>query len=377
MNANKLILENKEWIDSTWKKLEKKLEATAVRNFDKIPYLTVNGVYEDMKDKEISWWTNGFFGGLMWLMYAGSGKEIFRKTAEHQEEILDGCLMHLDELHHDVGFMWHILSGANYALTGNKVSRARNLLASMLLASRFTVKSDYIRAWNFEDSEELSIIDTMMNLPLLYWATRELNEPNCKNIAMIHADMALRDHVREDGAVNHIVLHDPEKPNSMKGTLAGQGYAVGSAWSRGCSWAVYGFTLSYVHSGKKEYLDTAIKCADYFIRETEKTGWLPRLDFMQPDEPKYYDSTAGAVTACGLIEISKILGDKGEKYLNSAIKILQAMDKNWCNWNEEEDSVLQMGSASYVKDIHRHILYGDFYFAEAILKLKGSDFLIW
>ena len=375
---NEIIKRNSAWIDQTWEKLCQKLEATAVRNRSKLPYLTENGVYDDMRTKDVAWWTNGFFGGLMWLMFAGSGKQIFADVAKEQEAMLDDCIDHLDELHHDVGFMWHLTSGASHALTGDNRSRTRNLLAGMLLASRFTVKSDFIRAWNFEETEELSIIDTMMNLPLLYWLSKQFDDPNYTNIAMIHADMAMRDHVRPDGSVRHIVEHDPARPNSFKGVQKGQGYSSESAWSRGCSWAVYGFALSYMHTQKKEYLDTAKRCADYFIEQTQKTGWLPRLDFCQPESPLYYDSTAGAVAACGMIEIARILGgSEGDKYLTAALNILKTMEENWCNWNVDEDSVLQMGSESYVKGIHRHIVYGDFFFAEAVLKLKGNDFLIW
>ena len=375
MINSELINQNKSWIDQTWLKLTQKLEATALRNYDKIPYLLEDGVYENMKEKEISWWTNGFFGGLMWIMYAGTGNETFKKTAEHQEELLDGCINCMDELHHDVGFMWHLTSGASHTLTANPLSRSRNLLAAMLLASRYTVKSDFIRAWNFEDTEELSIIDTMMNLPLLYWATKQFNDPNYANIAMLHADMAMRDHVRPDGSVYHIVCHDPNKPNSVKGYQAGQGYSESSAWSRGCSWAVYGFALSYMHTGKKEYLDTAVKCADYFIKETEKTAWLPRLDFRQPENPVLYDSTAGAVAACGMIEIARLTDD--DKYLEAAIKILQAMDANWCDWREDHDGVLGMGSVAYGRQEHVHMVYGDFFLAEALLKLRQNEFLIW
>ncbi|MGN1051960.1 MAG: glycosyl hydrolase family 88, partial [Candidatus Scatosoma sp.] len=141
---------------------------------------------------------------------------------------------------------------------------------------------------------------------------------------------------------------------------------------------LYGFVLSYIHTKEQRYLDTAIRVADYFIRETEKTDWLPRLDFRQPETPKYYDSTAGAIAACGLIELARITdAENSDKYLSAALCILQAMEKNWCDWTEQEDSVLQMGSEMYTKGIHMPIIYGDYFFAEAILKLKGETFLVW
>ena len=381
MDYNTLIKEHQAWIDETWGKLDKKLSKTAVKSRYKIPYTTINGEHDDQKTK-ITKWTNGFWGGLMWLMYAGTQKDCYKITAEESERMMDKAFEYMAKLHHDVGFMWHILSGANYRLTGNPDSKNRNLIAAMVLASRYNVRGNFIRAWNGkwmgEDNTGWTIIDTMMNLPLLYWASEETGDERFKYIAIKHADMAMRDHIRADGSVNHIVVHDPEKADTVLGTRGGQGYAEGSCWSRGESWALYGFAISYIHTKEQRYLETSKKVADYFIAETEKTGWLPILDFRQPESPVYYDSTAGAIAACGLIELAKNTeGAEQEKYLLAAINILQAMEKNWCDFSETEDSILQMGSLMYLKEQHMPIIYGDYYFAEAILKLKGNDFLPW
>lgn len=373
-----VVQENQAWIDETWEKLDKKLSKTAIKSRNKIPYTTVNGEHDDKNAKggDIQWWTNGFWGGLMWLMYVGTGKDDYKITAEKSEEILDRAFENFQNMNHDTGFMWHILSGANYRLTGNTRARNRNLIAAMSLASRYNVDGQYIRCWN-GDMESWSIIDCMMNIPQLYWASKEFNAPRFKRVALKHAEMTMRDHIREDGSVNHIVDHDTEKPGVVR-TLAGQGYAVGSCWSRGAGWALYGFILSYIHTQDARYLETAKRVAKYFVEQTEKTDWLPRLDFCQPAEPLYYDSTAGAIAACGLIEIAKAV-DEAEKayYLSAAVKILKAMEKHWCDWTEKEDSILQMGSEAYTHGIHMPIIYGDYFFAEAVLKLKGNEFLPW
>lgn len=379
MKYAEIIQNNQKWIDETWKKLDEKLSRTAVKSRYKLPYTTVNGEHDDKSQgKAVLWWTNGFWGGLMWQMYVGTGKECYKITAEESEKLLDGCFNYVDSLHHDVGFLFHITSGVNYRLTGNTDSKNRNLLAAMTLASRYNVDGNYIRAWN-SDRLGWTIIDTMLNINQLYWASEEIGDPRFKRVAMRHADMAMRDHVRADGSVNHIVVHDPEKADTVLEVKAGQGYSETSCWSRGASWALYGFILSYIHTKAERYLETAKKVADYFIQETEKTAWLPRLDFRQPEEPLYYDSTAGACAACGLIEIAKNVENEAEKekYLTAAINILKAMEKNWCDFSETEDSILQMGSERYTKGIHMPIIYGDYYFAEAILKLKGTDFLAW
>ena len=377
---NKVIEQNREWIDGTWDKIDKKMSRIAVKSYDKIPYTTVNGVHDDRGRTEPDWWTNGFWGGMMWLLYKATGNEQYRKTAEHSEEILSEALKDFKKLHHDVGFMWHLTSGANYRITGNGEACNTNLFMASTLMSRFNVDGGYIRAWN-GDVIGYSIIDCLMNIPLLYWASEEIGDPRFKRVAMRHMDMALKDHIRKDGSVNHIVDHYPDKVG-VKQVLAGQGYSDTSCWSRGLAWAVYGSILSYIHTGKEEYLDAAVRTSDYFIGHCRETDYLPLVDFCSPKEPVYYDSTAGVCAACGMIELAKYVPD-GDKYMSAAIEILKATDKNFCNYGEDEDALVLMGSERYpnneeeLKVVHIPIIYGDFFFVEALFKLKGNDFLIW
>ena len=362
----------KTWIEKTWQKIEKKLSKVAVRSRFKIPYSAKDGVHTDRKG-EIDWWTNGFWGGLCWLMYEATKNEDFRISAEQNETFLEKALDRVHTLHHDVGFMWHLTSGANYRLTGNEKSRNTALICAMSLAARFNADGDYIRAWN-GNNEGWSIIDTMMNLPLLYFASEQLKAPRFTRIAVHHANMAMKDHVRDDGSVNHIVVHDVDRPAVIE-TLGGQGYGVGSSWSRGVSWALYGFALSYLHTNREEYLQTAKKVAAHFIESVKRSAWLPLADFKAPETPVYYDSTAGAIGACGLIELYK--ATKDEEYLDAAVSLLQAMANAWCDFDENTDALLTMGSECHGRATHIPIIYGDFFFVEAILKLKGSSFLIW
>jgi len=378
MERGQVLNENASWIEEIWKKLAKKLSCTAIKSRNKIPYTTENGEHDDKPMKKgIHYWTNGFWGGLMWLMYAQTKDERYKITAENSEKRLDEAFKGVERVEHDTGFLWHILSGANYRLTGNMDSKHRNVLAAMALASRYNADGQFIRCWSGAGREGWTIIDSMMNLPQLYWASRELKDESFQRIAVRQADITMRDHVRDDGSVNHIVMHDTET-GEVVSVSGGQGYAEGSSWSRGCGWALYGFTLSYIYTGYERYLDTAKRVAYHFIKETEKTFWLPRLDFRQPKTPMYYDSTAGAIAACGLIELSKITkGQESIYFLSSAIEILKHMEENWCDWSEEEDSILQMGSERYTGGIHIPIIYGDYFFTEAILKLKGNSFLAW
>ena len=382
-----VIAQHQNWIDATWEKVDKKLSRTAVKSREKIPYTTVNGEHNDKVGKGITWWTNGFWGGMMWLMYEATGNEEYRKTAERSEELLDDALRQYKALHHDVGFMWHLTSGANYRLTGNEASAVRNFFAATSLFSRYNIDGDFIRAWNNSwggaDTAGYSIIDCLMNIPLLYWASKEIGDDRFKKIAMRHMEMAMRDHIRPDGSVNHIVNHEVDKVG-VRNVLGGQGYDETSCWSRGLAWAVYGSVLSYIHAGKEEYLEAAKRTADYFIEHCKKTNYLPVVDFTAPETPVYYDSTAGVCTACGLLEIAKYVSEEEAKYYTEeAINILKACDEHFCNYEEDEDALVLMGTERYPhtdagrRGLHIPIIYGDFFFVEALCKLKGREFLIW
>lgn len=381
MSFKSVLKTDEKWIADTWLKLDKKLSLTAVKSRYKTPYTTVNGTHDDRFKEDALAWTNGFWGGLMMLMYMATGKDCYLQTAKVQEKRLDAAFNEMDRWHHDVGFMWHILSGVNYRLTGDRDSKNRNLIAAMSLMSRYNVAGDFIRCWNGNGEEDVSgwtIIDCMMNIPILYWASDLIGDDRFKKIAMRHADMTMKYHVRADGSVNHIVMHDTGKPGAILGVKAGQGYSASSSWSRGTAWAIYGFVISYIHTKKAEYLETAEKSAKFFIEKIKESGYLTKIDLCQPAKPEYYDSTAGVIAASGLIEIAKLCaGDKADYYLNAAINILKITEKKWCDFTDKEDSVVQSGSEAYSFGINKPIIYGDYFFTEAMLKLKGNGFLVW
>ncbi len=376
---NEVLKANKKWIDETWRKIDKKLSMLAVKSRDKIPYTTKDGIHDNRVEVEPDWWTNGFWGGMMWLMYSATGNEEYKKTAVRSEELLDEAFKNFKILHHDVGFMWHILSGANARLTGDEKAYNKTLYVASMLASRFNSDAKFISAWN--DEPTWSIIDTMMNLPLLYWASREIENPRFKEMAMHHADMVMRDHIRADGSVNHIVIHDMKTGEGRAADYT-QGYSKDSCWSRGMAWTIYGMVLSYTHTGKKDYLDAAKKAANYFITQSIQYDYKTPIDFIAPVSPMYYDTTASTCTACGLLEIAKFVSEsESSAYIYAAVRILKEIDKNFADYTDMEDALVLMGSERYpnktTKGLHIPIIYGDFYYVEAMLKLKGNDFLIW
>lgn len=371
--------ENHLWVEKTYEKILAKMSAECDRVGSKIPYIAENGKYiEDKAETDIVWWTNGFWPGMLWQMYNATGDEKYKKAAEGVEEKLDMAFDKYTGLHHDVGFMWLHSSVANYRITGNERSMARGLHAAHLLAGRYNPRGKFIRSWN-RDRAGWVIVDSMMNIPLLYWARDTIGDPRFEYIAMDHADKVMNTTVREDGSCNHIISLDPTNGELLE-TPGGQGYDSGTSWSRGQAWAIYGFALSYNYTKKEEYLNTAKKVAHYFLSQVNETGNVAVIDFRSPKEPVYWDSTAGVCAACGMLEIAKYVPEvEKEFYINSAIKILKATDERFCNWDINYDSIVQMGSGSYFTEHDRHvpIIYGDYFFIEAILRLLNKDILIW
>lgn len=355
-------------------KLKTKMPAVLekAKGLDFIPYTVKDGTLMPGPFDGICWWTNGFWPGEMWAMYRMTGEEMYRAEAVRAEEMLDDAFRDYDHLHHDVGFMWLISSGANVRMTGDDAARKRTQLAANLLAGRFNPLG-FIRAWN-GDCTGWAIIDCMMNLNLLYWASDYTGDPRFRRIAMTHADTAMKHFIRADGSSNHIVVFDPETMDVLD-VPAGQGYAPGSSWSRGQAWALYGFALSYLHTGKRDYLDTSCRVADYFIGQV-KEDWIPRCDFCQPADDDLKDACAGAVAACGLLELARIT--ENQTYFDAAVRMLRAMDASCADWSAAYPAILTNCTGSYHGNDHNIAMnYADFYFMEAILKLQGDPFLFW
>ena len=373
-----LTQESKEWISDICKKIVEKESRIIKNNGNKIPYTTINGVFDDKFAEDPFWWTNGFWEGILWLMRLKTGDPFYGELADGLEARMDAVLYDPEGLHHDVGFMWLLSSVANYRITGSAASRKRGLAAANTLASRYNPSAGFITAWNGIDKEGWSIIDSMMNLPLLYWAGTETGYQRYNEIAMAHADKTLDNAMRSDGSAIHIIEYD-RSDGSVVRTLGGQGYGENSSWTRGQGWALYGFIISYLHTGVQKYLDAAKRAAHYFIAAVAPTGYVPPIDFRCPPEPSLVDTTAGGIAASGLIEISKQCEYDGGMYLDAALKILKAIAEKYADWSDGCDAILRYGSEAYHSPAKRHIdiIYGDYFFIEALFKLGGLEFILW
>lgn len=383
------LVEYQEWAESVAVKIREKMEWVSEKNREKIPYTTnESGDYDDRSDTEkewylddgLNWWTNGFWGGIMWLLYQDTGEEKYADIARISEYRMEKCFDDFYGLHHDVGFMFQLSAVADYRLTGNERSRKTGMHAANLLAGRFNPAGNFIRAWNSLPDGDVSgwaIIDCMMNVSMLYWAWEETGDPRFRHIAMAHADTVMKHFIRPDGSVNHIVEFNPETGEMVR-SIGGQGYGEGSSWTRGQGWAVYGFMLSYIHTQKQEYLDTAKKVAHYCMANIPENGIIP-VDFRQPKEPAYEDSCGACVIACGLLEIAEHVPEcERDMYVNAAVKILKAIDETRADWSRDCDAIVQNCTAAYHSNAHHITMnYADYFFMEAIYKIKGTGVLLW
>ncbi|MGX7131660.1 glycoside hydrolase family 88 protein [Enterococcus songbeiensis] len=366
------------WSQEMLGKINQKMERVNDRNFGKIPYSAEDGKYNDLSGGSVDWWTNGFFAGSLWQLYQWNGNEAFKESAIAIEKKLDHALEDFVGLHHDVGFMWLHTAVADYRITGNEKSKKRGLHAASLLLARFNLNGRYLVAWNCE-VPGWAIIDSMMNIPILYWASEQLGDPRYLQVAKAHADTLEKYLVRSDGSVGHIAEFDPQS-GLFKKLVRGQGYSPESSWSRGQAWAIYGFALSYRYTKEQHYLDTAKKIANYFIGNVSQTEAVPLIDFRAPLGTTKIDTSAGACAACGFLEIAEHLsGMEARYYHKAAEKILRELADNYIDLDLEKDGMLQKSSHSYHQkaETEIHLVYGDYFFIEGILRLEDQALAIW
>lgn len=368
------------WIDFAFERARAKFArgARLAAQQGIIPYKSEGDRYVASPYDGNSWWTGGFWPALMWQLYKATGEQVYMDEALRVEKLLTAEFRSFDLLNHDVGFMYLLSTGAHYRLTGDAQARTDTLHAATILAGRFNPEG-FIRAWPHRERAGYAIIDCMMNLSLLYWASEQTGDPRFAKIARIHADTTIREFLREDGSSCHIVIFDPET-GKVIARPAGQGYCEGSSWSRGQAWALYGFTLSAINTGERRYLDVARRCAQYFIAHIREDG-LTDSDFCQPKDEERIDNIAGACAACGLLELAQLAGgEEGETYRAAAMRLLRALYDLCADWSEEAPGILQKCTASYHDDgagRHVNILYGDYFFVEALCKLRGTDAKLW
>lgn len=255
-------------------------------------------MYVDYKD-----WTSGFWPGQLWLVYETTNNKKWLAAAEKYTNYLLP-LTQSKAIDHDLGFQIFSSFGNAYQLTGKKEYKQAVLRAADSLAILFNPKVGTLQSWPHADyGGHTTIIDNMMNLELLFWASKHGGNKKLYDIAMKNAETTMQNHFRVDNSAYHVVVYDPETGQKIKGITA-QGYSDDSMWARGQAWAIYGFTMVYRETGKRKFLDFVHKITRVYLDRLPEDQ-IPYWDFSSPNipaEPK--DASAAAITASALLELA-------------------------------------------------------------------------
>jgi rhamnogalacturonyl hydrolase YesR len=270
---------------------------------------------------------SGFFPGSLWQMYEYSRDNKWKQAASHftgniEEEKYNGGT-------HDMGFKMFSSYGNAYRLTRQKEYRDVLIQSANTLITRYNHNAGCIRSWDHHADkwDYPVIIDNMMNLELLFWATRETRDSTYFNIARKHAEMTMKNHFRKDNSSYHVVSYDTITGEVVKKNTH-QGHSHESAWARGQAWGLYGFTMTYRETGDKRFLDKARGIAEFIIKHPRlPEDMIPYWDFDAPDIPDAKrDASAGAIIASALYELSTYCDDTGrDKYLEAADRIMASL----------------------------------------------------
>ena len=322
-------------------------------------------------------WTSGFFPGSLWYVYELTGDEAVKSEAAKYTELLNPIREYTGT--HDLGFMINCSYGNALRLSPNDTIPAVLIQTAGNLCSRFNEQVGCILSWDFGHWNYPVIIDNMMNLDLLFSASRLTGDPIFKEVAVRHADKTMPNHFREDYTCWHVVSYNDDGTVEMKETFQGKNHD--SSWARGQAWAVYGYTATYRETGDRKYLDFAINIADMIMSKVTTEDAIPYWDYDAPvlaDTPR--DASAAAVTACGLLELSTFAPD-GQKYFDYAEKILKSLssDAYLAAPGENQGFVLMhsTGSLAHGSEIDVPLNYADYYYLEGLQRymgLKGIEY---
>ena len=329
-------------------------------------------------------WTTGFWTGQLWLAHELSGDPAFREVAERQLPLFANRLdERLDIDHHDIGFLYTLSAVAQARLTGSAEAREVGIRAAEQLYSRYLPSAGILQAWgDLNDPSEQGrlIIDCLMNLPLLHWASLQTGETRFAEAARRHAHNSLRTVVREDFTTFHTYFFDPITGEPRFGRTS-QGLRDDSCWSRGQAWGLYGFALSYMLTRDEEFLTASRHLADYFLANLPQ-DLVVYWDFAFEDgDGEEKDSSAAAIAVCGLHELSKWLPeDEAVRYREAASAILVSLCRDYANTHGSGSNALLLHGV-YGKPggdgVDEANLWGDYFYLESLTRHTRDWGLFW
>jgi len=320
-------------------------------------------------------WCAGFWPGVLWYDYEYTKDKQVLEEAKNFTHSLK-FLSHIPAYDHDLGFLVFCSYGNGYRLTKNPAYKQVILDTADTLATLFNPIVGTILSWPREveprNWPHNTIMDNMINLEMLFWAAKNGGNPYLYDIAVSHADKTMKCQFRPDYTSYHVAVYDTITGNLIKG-VTHQGYADSTMWARGQAWAIYGYTVVYRETKDPKYLDFVQKVTDVYLDRLPEDK-VPYWDFDDPsipDAPR--DASAGAVVASALLELSTCLPNgTGKRYKDAAIEMLTSLSSDSYQSGESKPSFLlhSVGHWPNHSEIDASIIYADYYYIEALLRLK-------
>ncbi len=333
-----------------------------------IPRTIENGVMKGTRSKS---WTSGFYPGLLWQLYGHSQDQALLKAAQQwtafvEKEKWDGGT-------HDLGFKIYCPYGNAYKLTQDESYKDVFVRAAKTLSTRYNPKVKAIRSWDHHEHlwKYPVIIDNMMNLELLFEASRYTGDSTFYKIAIDHANTTLDNHFRADNSSYHVVDYNPDTGEVVKKNTH-QGLAHESAWSRGQAWGLYGYTVAYRYTKDKSYLDQAMRIADYIYQHPNMPAdFIPYWDYDASGDDQPRDVSAAAIAASALLELQEYVPQKTDQYIDWAQRTLSSIGSEKYKLDTPPFFLQHStGSVPGEFEIDSPIIYAEYYYVEALLKLK-------
>lgn len=321
-------------------------------------------------------WTSGFWPGTLWYLYEYTGDEKWKDLADKTSRRLFP-LATRSATDHDLGFQVHCSIGNGYRLTSTPEYKDIILKTSDTLVTLYNPTVGTILSWpgmvqkmNWPHN---TIVDNMLNLEMLFWASRNGGSKELYDIAVKHAETTMKNHFRNDYTTYHVVVYDTLTGEKIKG-VTHQGFADESLWGRGQAWAIYGFTMTYRETRDPKFLDFAQKITDVYLERLPEDK-IPYWDFDAPNipnEPK--DASAAAIVASALLELSGYVEDeeKAKSYRTQAEQMIEELSSDNYHSNEKNSAFLTHSTGHYPRgsEVDYSIIYADYYYLEALLRLK-------
>lgn len=346
-----------------------------------------NGFYQPTENRD---WTTGFWTGEIWLAYEHTKNPALKEAGEIQmKDFLNRIEEKIDVETHDLGFLYSPSCVAGYKLTGSQVGRTAALKAAEELITRFHEKGEFIQAWgplNAPDNYRL-IIDCLLNLPLLYWATEETGEEKYRQVAEKHIHTALANVIRPDFSTWHTFFFNRETGAPDHGATC-QGYRDGSAWSRGQAWGVYGTAVGYKYTKRESYIPIFKGVTEYFLRHLPE-DLVPYwdLEFGDGNEDQPRDSSSASIAACGMLEMAKYLPSKeAAYYISIAKRLMKSVVDHYAVKDPSQSNGLVLHStysnhSPYNTCNHYGVdecnIWGDYFYMEALTRLHKDWNIYW